>query len=213
MVRNERAEDAVIDFVVAVMTRPEQDTSNTETAAPVLMADGDKFALHVQPHIPLLYATAYTLTRNSAEAEDLVQDTLLRAFRAIERFDGAYPKAWLLTILRNTNINRGQKKKPFLFDNPDDPSADIADEVTPEDIIVEPVFEAAVQEALDDLPDNFRSVVDLVDVGGLSYSEAAEILEIPVGTVMSRLHRGRGRIRKRLSTATLSNRPRRSVTS
>lgn len=173
-------------------------------------ANSEKFAQHVQPHIPLLYATAHTLTRNSTEAEDLVQDTLLRAFRAIERFDGAYPKAWLLTILRNTNINRGQKKKPFLFDNPDDPSADIADEITPEDIIVEPVFDHAVQTALDELPPAFRAVVDLVDVGGLSYGEAAEMLEIPVGTVMSRLHRGRGRIRKRLSSTTLANRPSRS---
>jgi len=174
------------------------------------MADCEKFAFHVQPHIPLLYATAYTLTRNSAEAEDLVQDTLLRAFRAIERFDGAYPKAWLLTILRNTNINRAQKKRPFLFDDPDDASADVVDEVTPEDIIVEPVFDAAVQSALDELPDPFRAVIDLVDVGGLSYAEAADLLDIPVGTVMSRLHRGRGRIRKRLSTTTLSSRRGRS---
>ncbi len=174
-------------------------------------ANAEKFSVHVQPHIPLLYATAHTLTRNSTDAEDLVQDTLLRAFRAIERFDGAYPKAWLLTILRNTNINRGQKKKPFLFDNPDDPSADIADEVTPEDIIVEPIFDHAVQTALDELPPAFRAVVDLVDVGGLSYAEAAGILDIPVGTVMSRLHRGRGRIRKRLSSSTVGNRPGRSA--
>ena len=172
-------------------------------------ANAEKFAVHVQPHIPLLYATAHTLTRNSTDAEDLVQDTLLRAFRAIERFDGAYPKAWLLTILRNTNINRGQKKRPFLFDNPDDPAADIADEVTPEDIIVDPIFEHAVQTALDDLPPVFRAVVDLVDVSGLSYAEAAEVLDIPVGTVMSRLHRGRGRIRKRLSSTAVSNRRRR----
>ncbi|MFW2380415.1 MAG: RNA polymerase sigma factor [Acidimicrobiales bacterium] len=180
-----------------------------ETAAEVQQAalsSRDKFAVHVQPHIPLLYGTAYTLSRNPAEAEDLVQDTLLRAFRAIDRFDGAYPKAWLLTILRNTNINRGQKKKPYLFDDPDDPAADVVDHVTPEDLIVEPIFDHAVQTALDELPPAFRAVVDLVDVNGLSYAEAAALLDIPVGTVMSRLHRGRGRIRKRLSPQTVQNR-------
>lgn len=188
------------------MSLPREET--TGTSAQPTQSSGEKFALHVQPHIPLLYGTAYTLTRNGAEAEDLVQDTLLRAFRAIDRFDGAYPKAWLLTILRNTNINRAQKKRPYLFDDPDDPAADVVDEVTPEDLVVEPVFEHAVQTALDDLPPAFRAVVDLVDVNGLSYNEAAEVLNIPVGTVMSRLHRGRGRIRKRLSTETLQNRPR-----
>lgn len=167
------------------------------------MSSGDRsaqrFAEYVQPHIPLLFGTAYSLTRSSSDAEDLVQDTLLRAFGAIDRFDGAYPKAWLLTILRNTNINRAQKKTPFLFDDPDDPTGDVADEVTPEDIIVEPMFDAAVQQALDDLPASFRSVVDLVDVNGLSYAEAADALGIPVGTVMSRLHRARRRIRQRLA--------------
>lgn len=180
------------------MTRPDEDVD--------LVRRGARFAEYVQPHIPLLYATAITLTRNAAEAEDLVQDTLLRAYRAIERFDGAYPKAWLLTILRNTNINRAQKKRPVLFDDPEDPGAEPVDEVTPEDLIVEPVFDAAVQRALDDLPDKFRTVIDLVDVDGLSYAEAAEVLGIPVGTVMSRLHRGRSRIRNRLSPETLSDR-------
>lgn len=178
------------------------DVSEESTRSP-----GDMFKQHVQPHIPLLYGTAYTLTRNSSEAEDLVQDTLLRAFRAIERFDGAYPKAWLLTILRNTNINRAQKKRPYLFDDPDNPSAEVVDEVTPEDLIVEPIFDHAVQTALDDLPPRFRAVIDLVDVNGLSYAEAADALDIPVGTVMSRLRRGRGRIRSRLSPETVQNRP------
>ncbi len=193
--------------MVAVVTGHGEEATTSDTDEPPL-AKRDKFACHVQPHIPLLFATACTLTRNSTEAEDLVQDTLLRAFRAIERFDGAYPKAWLLTILRNTNINRAQKKKPYLFDDPDDPSAEAIDDVTPEDLIVEPVFDHAVQTALDELPAPFRTVVDLVDINGLSYAEAAGILDIPVGTVMSRLHRGRGRIRQRLSPKTVKNRPR-----
>lgn len=184
--------------MAALMTRPEDRTE--------VVARGAKFARHVQPHIPLLLATAHTLTRNTADAEDLVQDTLLRAYRAIERFDGAYPKAWLLTILRNTNINRVQKKRPYLFDDPDDPSTELADEITPEDVIVEPILEAAVQTALDELPDAFRQVIELVDFHGLSYAEAAEALGVPVGTVMSRLHRGRRRIRARLSPESMRNR-------
>ena len=180
--------------------RPDLDTAED---GPV---GADRFARYVQPHIPLLFATAHTLTRNPVDAEDLVQDTLLRAYRAIDRFDGAYPKAWLLTILRNTNINRAQKKKPYLFDDPDDPAAEISDDVTPENLIVDPVFDHAVQTALDELPPNFRAVIDLVDVSGLSYAEAADLLDIPVGTVMSRLHRGRRRIRARLSPETLKNR-------
>jgi RNA polymerase sigma-70 factor (ECF subfamily) len=188
------------------MSLPRKETA--EAAVQPTVPPGDKFRLQVQPHIPLLYGTALSLTRNSTEAEDLVQDTLLRAFRAIETFDGAYPKAWLLTILRNTNINRAQKKRPYLFDDPDDPSSDPVDEITPEDLIVEPIFDHAVQTALDELPAMFRAVIDLVDVNGLSYAEAADVLDIPVGTVMSRLHRGRRRIRTRLSPETIQNRPR-----
>ncbi len=184
------------------MTRPANRAPTPDSITPEA-SSGERFALYVQPHIPLLFATAYSLTRNNTDAEDLVQDTLLRAFRAIDRFDGRYPKAWLLTILRNTNINRGQKKKPYLFDDPNDPAADSIEEITPEDIIVEPVFETAVQQALDDLPIPFRAVVDLVDVNGLSYAEAASLLDIPVGTVMSRLHRGRARIRLRLAPETI----------
>jgi RNA polymerase sigma-70 factor (ECF subfamily) len=178
--------------MVAVMTRGDE-----QPASPREHSE-QRFTEYIQPHIPLLYGAAYTLTRSSSDAEDLVQDTLLRAYRAIDRFDGAYPKAWLLTILRNTNINRAQKKTPFLFDDPDHPSAELVDHVTPEDLVVEPIFDAAVQRALDDLPAVFRSVVDLVDVTGLTYAEAADALGIPVGTVMSRLHRGRRRIRQRL---------------
>ncbi len=188
------------------MTRPREDTAAPAEPASSDKTSGELFELHVQPHIPLLFGTAYSLTRNGTDAEDLVQETLMRAYRAIDRFDGRYPKAWLLTIMRNTNINRGQKKKAYLFDDPNDPAADRIEEVTPEDIIVEPVFEFAVQEALDDLPVAFRAVVDLVDVNGLTYAEAAELLDIPVGTVMSRLHRGRSRIRKCLSPSTVANR-------
>lgn len=161
-----------------------------------------KFNEFVVPQLEVLYRTARSLSRSPGDAEDLVQETLLRAFRAIERFDGRYPKAWLLTIMRNANINRARKKTPDLLDDPEltfERSVRHADTVTPEDDVVDPTFDAAVQDAFDRLSDDFRNVVELVDLNGLSYAEAAELLGVPVGTVMSRLHRARKRIRDDLS--------------
>lgn len=157
-----------------------------------------RFNEFVVPQLDILYRTSRSLTRSPSDAEDLVQETLLRAFRAIERFDGRYPKAWLLTIMRNANINRARKKTPDLLDDPEltfERSTRFAETVTPEDNVVEPIFDAAVQQAFDRLSDDFRNVVELVDLNGLSYAEAAELLGVPVGTVMSRLHRARKRIR------------------
>jgi RNA polymerase sigma-70 factor (ECF subfamily) len=175
--------------MVMVMTSPQADQQAL-------------FEQHVVPQLEILYRTARSLTRSNADAEDLVQETLLRAFRAIERFDGRYPKAWLLTIMRNANINRARKKVPDLLDDPDvtfERSVDFADTETPEDLVVDPTFDATVQHALRDLPDMFQQVVELVDVEGLAYQEAADLLDIPVGTVMSRLHRARKRIREHIA--------------
>ena len=163
---------------------------------------GQAFETHVLPELDVLYRTARSLTRNNADAEDLVQDTLLRAYRAIERFDGRYPRAWLLTIMRNANINRARKKKPDLLDDPEatfERSTEFAENHGPEEEVVEPVFDAVVQAAFDALSDDFRQVVELVDLNGLAYQEAADLLDIPVGTVMSRLHRARKRIRDDIS--------------
>ncbi len=201
----------VKDCVVALMIRPEESTalpdSSTDSGTrpdPTgsKAEDAAAFQKYVTPEFDLLYRTAWSLTRNNTDAQDLVQDTLLRAFRSIDRFDGRYPRAWLLTIMRNANINRARKKKPDLLDDPDaafERSADFADNEDPESLVVSPVFDAAVQQALDALPPNFRQVVELVDLNGLSYQEAADITETPVGTVMSRLHRARSRIREQLS--------------
>lgn len=162
-----------------------------------------RFDEYVVPELEVLYRVARSLSRNDADAEDLVQDTLLRAYRAIERFDGRYPRAWLLTIMRNANINRARKKRPELLDDPDLTFETTApgpgQDVRPEDLVVEPVFEAVVDDAYRALPDPFRQVIDLVDLNGLAYQEAADLLDIPVGTVMSRLHRARKRIREQLA--------------
>ena len=169
------------------------------------------FDQYVVPELDVLYRVAMSITRNSADAEDLVQDTLLRAYRAIDRFDGRHPRAWLLTILRNAQINRVRRKRPELLRDPDTTMAVVADTSpsgdTPEQILIDAGFDAEVETAFERLPEKFRGVIALVDVEGLSYQEAADRLDIPVGTVMSRLHRARTRIRDHLTDAGI--RPRR----
>ncbi len=162
------------------------------------------FDRYVVPEIEILYRVARSITRNPTDAEDLVQDTMLRAYRAVGRFDGRHPRAWLLTIMRNAQINRVRRKRPELLRDPDAAMERLADadsdDLGPEALVVESEYDAGVQEAVDALPDKFRSVVELVDIQGLAYAEAAEILGVPTGTVMSRLHRARTRIRRHLET-------------
>ena len=159
------------------------------------------FEQYVLPHMDVMYRTAWSLTRSDTEAQDLVQETVLRAYRAIDRFDGRYPKAWLLTIMRNANINRVRKKRPDLLDDPNatfERSVDFADTEDPETLVVDPLFSASVEKSFEALPEKFREIIQLVDLNGLSYQQAADITAVPVGTVMSRLHRGRKRIREHL---------------
>jgi RNA polymerase sigma-70 factor (ECF subfamily) len=162
--------------------------------------DEQAFERHVLPEIEVLLRVARTMTPHHAEAEDLVQDTLVRAYRAIGRFDGRHPRAWLLTILRNTHINRNRRRRPELLHDPDTAveRLDHRSTAAAADHAVESAFDAEVVSALAALGDDFRRVVVLVDVEGLSYAEAAGLLGVPVGTVMSRLHRARSRIRERL---------------
>lgn len=159
------------------------------------------FDQFVVPEMDMLFGVSFSMTHNRAEAEDLVQDTLLRAFQAIDRFDGRYPRAWLLTILRNTHVNRNRRRRPGLVRNPETFWAmrDVpSQEPGPEAIIVDGAFDAAVDSALSRLPEDQKVVIHLVDVDGLSYEEVACVLGVPKGTVMSRLHRGRKRIRQHL---------------
>lgn len=165
----------------------------------------ERFSTYVVPEIEVLYRVARSITGNPTDAEDLVQDTLLRSYRAIERFDGRHPRAWLLTIMRNAQINRVRRKRPELMRDPDltmqttaDTSADGQD--IEEQILVD-TFDERIESALAALTPKFRQVVELVDVNGLSYQEAAEALDVPVGTIMSRLHRARKRMRSDLEAA------------
>lgn len=172
------------------------------------------FARHVIPEIEVMARVAMSLTRNTADAEDLVQDTLVRAYKAIDRFDGRYPRAWLLTILRNTNLNRVVKRTVDVVPG-SEAARDALDrtpspELGPEQVTVDRTFDGVVERELAALPEAMRTVIGLVDMNGLSYWEAAEVLGVPEGTVMSRLHRARKRMRDALVAAGVTAYGRRS---
>ena len=166
----------------------------------------------VLPEVDVLLRVALSMAAQPADAEDLVQDTLLRAWRSLDSFDGRHPRAWLLTIMRNAQINRHRRQRPVLLDDPDltleqhtGPGGGAA---SAEDVVVDATFDAAVESALAALPEPFREALLLVDVQGLTYAAAAAVLGIPEGTVMSRLHRARKRIRGSLVGSGLAPRRR-----
>ena len=162
----------------------------------------DAFDAVVVPELEVLYRVARSITGNPTDAEDLVQDTMLRAYKAILRFDGRHPRAWLLTIMRNAQINRVRRKRPELLRDQDATYEQLANEdsgvQSPEAAVADAGFDGAVESALRSLPEKFRAVIDLVDVQGLSYNEAALVIDVPTGTIMSRLHRARTKIRTEL---------------
>ena len=169
----------------------------------------ERFERDVLPLLPNLYAAALRMTRNPADAEDLVQDTYLRAFRGFSGFkEGTNLKAWLYRILTNSFINTYRKKQrqPQTVEGPDDLDEwYLFDklggrnvELSAETEVLDRIPDEAVKAALESLPENFRLPVLLADVEGFSYKEIAEIMETPIGTVMSRLHRGRKALQKGL---------------
>jgi len=164
------------------------------------------FARYVEPEIPVLLRVARSLTGSAADAEDLVQETLIRAYRALDRFDGAHPRAWLFTILRNTASNLRRKMRPDLVENWDalsnsTPAFGAELPETPQDAALAGVLDDDLDRAIASLDERFRSVLIMVDIHGLTYAECAEVLCIPVGTVMSRLSRARNRMRKHLKAS------------
>ena len=161
--------------------------------------DPDAFAAEVLSYLEPLYATALRLTRNRADAEDLVQDTLVKAFRFAGRFtQGTNLRAWLYTILHNTWRNRRRDAAKETVDVDSDRVEEAvavaggpAEPDTPERILLRETLDADLQAALDGLPEVFREAVWLRDVDEFSYAEIAEMLGVPIGTVMSRISRGR----------------------
>lgn len=158
-------------------------------------------------HLDALYRSALWLTHNRAEAEDLVQETCLRAFRSFHRFNpGTNCRAWLFTIMRNIYLNRLRRtgREVLEVDSlawesaPESATALVSAGDNPEEEFFQAILHGDVDRALKTLPLVFREAVILVDVEGLSYKEAAEVLGCPVGTVMSRLSRGRYLLRQAL---------------
>ena len=162
-------------------------------------ADTDTFAAEALALLDSLYGTALRLTRNADSAQDLVQDTYLKAFRSRSRFaEGTNLKAWLFTILHNTwrNRRRDESRARVEFDSEaveqaGEGSVAATPVETPETLLIRAGFDAELKSALDALPEAFRDAVWLRDVEELSYQEIAAVLGIPIGTVMSRISRGR----------------------
>jgi RNA polymerase sigma-70 factor (ECF subfamily) len=167
----------------------------------------DAFAAEALSHIDSLYGTALRLTRRAADAEDLVQDTYLKAFRSSAQFQaGTNLKAWLFTILHNTfrNMRRHDGRNPIDVDSEKvEEASNPADNHTPEELLTRAALDADLQAALDGLPDAFRQAVWLRDVEELSYAEIAGVLGVPQGTVMSRISRGRRALSERLKALRL----------
>ena len=174
------------------------------------MAEADPFETEALSFLDALYRTGLRMTRSEAEAEDLVQETYIKAFRHRDQFTpGTNLKAWLFRILTNTFINLYRRKSA----RPETTELDDVDESIlyrhmrdvspgssspdPEAELIDSTLSSEVKEALEALPEKFRTTV-LLDVEGFSYKEIAQMLDIPIGTVMSRLHRGRKFLQKRL---------------
>ncbi len=175
------------------------------------MADQAHFAELAMPYMSALYSAALRMTRNPSDAEDLVQETYLRAYRGFGGFqEGTNLKAWLYKILTNTFINSYRSKKR----RPDEVELDDSEDFylfrrlggieaadagrTPETEVLDAMPDEVVKEALEALPEQFRMAVLLADVEGFSYKEMAAILDVPLGTVTSRLYRGRQQLQRSL---------------
>ncbi len=167
-----------------------------------VLDDRREFEGMAMPYLDALYNTAYRLARNAEDAEDLVQETFLKAYRSFDQFTpGTNLKAWLFKILKNTFINEYRRRQAAppasdfaeiedAFESQIRPAAGSVQK-NPEEEALAQSFDQEVQRALEALPHDYRIAVLLADIEGFSYKEIAEILEIPLGTVMSRLYRGR----------------------
>ena len=175
------------------------------------MADQAQFAEQAMQYMSSLYSAALRMTRNPADAEDLVQETYLKAYRAFGTFkEGTNLKAWLYRILTNTYINsyRARRRRPEQTDLDDVEDLYLYRRLggleaasagrSAEEEVLEHFTEGDVKAAVEALPEQFRMAVLLADVEGFSYKEIADILDVPIGTVMSRLHRGRKALQKTL---------------
>jgi RNA polymerase sigma-70 factor (ECF subfamily) len=173
---------------------------------PASPADSQDFETAALAELDALYRAAFRLTRSGAEADDLVQDTFVKAIRARSRFEpGTNLRAWLFTILMNTwrNRRRDAGRDPVDVDSERvELAADAADATaSPEDLLLRSTLDVDLKAALDRMPASFREAVWLRDVEEFTYAEIARILDVPVGTVMSRISRGRRQLYEYLTAA------------
>lgn len=175
------------------------------------MANQESFVESSMEYMQPLYTAALRMTRNPSDAEDLVQETYLRAYRAFNSFqEGTNLRAWLYRILTNTFINsyRSKKRRPEVSDVEDiedlylykrlGASTSSDQGRSAEEELFEHITDSQVKDAIESLPEQFRMAVLLADVEGFSYKEIADMLDVPIGTVMSRIHRGRRALQKAL---------------
>jgi RNA polymerase sigma factor (sigma-70 family) len=180
----------------AISSRPQYEPGGNETAA------DDRFRSVVPPHLDAAYNFAYWLTGNRTDAEDVVQDASLRAFRAIGGYAGGSARAWMLKIVRNSAYNWLRKNRPTTVFTVEDLEAveaehaksSDADAETPEAALIAKSDAEQIRAAIAALPTPFRETLVLRDIEGLDYREIAEATDVPIGTVMSRLARARGRL-------------------
>ena len=160
-----------------------------------------RFEESVLPYLDSAYNLARWLTRNGHDAEDLVQEALLRALRAFQGFRGADGRAWLLTIVRNTCYTwlRANRQQELTTEFDEEVHTLEGDMLNPERLVLREGDNARVRQALEELPAEFREVLVLREIEGLSYKEISTVVDIPVGTVMSRLARARGRLQRGLT--------------
>ena len=158
----------------------------------------------VLPHLDAAFNYARWLTRNDADAQDVVQDAYVRALRFFSSLRGDDARAWLLTIVRNTWYSRFSRharfEQPAVFDEMTDNRSD--ERLDPEALMIQQQAVDTMRRAIEELPVDFREVIVLRDLEGLSYKDIAAIVGIPIGTVMSRLARGRGRLLTILESST-----------